>query len=176
MPTTRDSARRHRGRRSIPPRAPLPVAAPLKPATEPGDAVHWWKQRIDNPLFVYFIQDGDGAVKIGKALDPISRLSELQCGNPRPLTLRHVLLAHAATESNLHILWHAYRGIGEWFGGLDRYKAYGCLITPPPDQPRAQDELIRLAGEAQGKQVEMALAGATESEITATELTIRPFS
>jgi hypothetical protein len=43
---------------------------------EATDAVRWWKKRLENPLFAYFIQDGDdGAVKIGKAYNPITRMS-----------------------------------------------------------------------------------------------------
>lgn len=110
----------------------------LKPANNPEDAITFWRARIDKPLFVYFIQDGGGSVKIGKAHHPISRLAELQCGNPRPLTLRHVVLANQTTEQELHHAWWFARVSGEWFGD------------------GAQATILKLAQEAQSKQIKAA--------------------
>jgi hypothetical protein len=40
-------------------------------------------------MSVYFAQDGnDGPVKIGHASNPRERLSQIQCGNPRPVRAR----------------------------------------------------------------------------------------
>lgn len=40
---------------------------------------------------VYIIQEGEnGPSKVGNAGDPFHRLKNLQCGNPRPLTVRHI--------------------------------------------------------------------------------------
>lgn len=95
------------------------VAVPghkIWPASDAHDAITWWQQRLEKPLFVYFIQDEHGAVKIGKAHDPSARLAELQCGNPLPLKIRAVVLAAANTERRLHRLWSGYCIRGEWFG------------------------------------------------------------
>lgn len=112
------------------PRRPKPVVAPPRLKTsDPLDAVKWWKKRVDAPLFVYFIQDGDdGPVKIGKALNPASRLAELQCGNPRPLTLRAVVLAAIDTESSLHAMWRFACMRGEWFGGDDQHTIIALAV------------------------------------------------
>ena len=38
-------------------------------------------------MFVYFIRDKRGPIKIGTAVDPYERLNSLQVGNPYPLEL-----------------------------------------------------------------------------------------
>lgn len=43
---------------------------------DPAETVAWWRERIDKPRFVYFIQaDYGGPVKIGEAFDPFKRLA-----------------------------------------------------------------------------------------------------
>lgn len=121
--TSRSSARRHRGRNVV--RVPRPAEAQpepkLWPASHPAHAIQWWRNRLEKPLFVYFIQHGDdGPVKIGKAFDPSARLIELQCGNPFPLELRGVVVAADRTEERLHALWRGHCIRGEWFGAQDR--------------------------------------------------------
>jgi hypothetical protein len=93
-----------------------PAARVLNPHDVPEDAYLWWRDRLDGPLFVYFIQDGDdGPVKIGQAFHPQARLGDLQCGNPRPLNLRAVVLAAEDTEALLHRSWMHALIRGEWF-------------------------------------------------------------
>lgn len=68
--------------------------------------------------FVYFVQEGDdGPVKIGTAIDPEQRLAGLQGGNPRQLTIRHIIPGDWTVENSLHLRFHESRLIGEWFGG-----------------------------------------------------------
>lgn len=92
-----------------------PPPIKLWPASNPDHATIWWGVRIEKPLFVYFIQDANGPVKIGKAHDPRARLADLQCGNPQPLQLRAVVLAAVDTEDRLHRSWNHCRISGEWF-------------------------------------------------------------
>ena len=70
--------------------------------------------------YVYFITDGHGHVKIGKADDTCQRMKELQTGNPYKLTfLLTVMLEsiHDAfeLEQRLHSKFSDYRLEGEWF-------------------------------------------------------------
>jgi hypothetical protein len=134
--STRNGARRHRGQNRMRPRPTSAVLEPpeLHPAENPHDAIAWWRERLDKPQFVYFIQEPDGGpVKIGEAFDPAGRLRELQCGNPRQLELRAVVLASDQTERRLHIAWAHVCIRGEWF---------------------TSDEIVRLARVAQRQQVE----------------------
>ena len=159
--STRSSARRHRGTNRMVPLRPRPAVvtkSALRPNVDPYDAITWWQQRIEKPLFVYFIQDGGGSVKIGKAFNPVGRLAELQCGNPRPLSLRHVVLAAEHTEAALHAAWRHARGLGEWFGG-----GYGG---------GAQAEIIQRAQEAQSKQIKASKQGTPDHEIALMVLDI----
>jgi hypothetical protein len=84
------------------------------------DTVKFWRSILTStyagPNFVYFIQEDGGAVKIGQAHDPLGRAAELQCGNPRPLTVRCALLATWETERHLHDHWRYASIRGEWFG------------------------------------------------------------
>jgi hypothetical protein len=85
---------------------------------------------------VYFIQSGDsGPVKIGQAHNPITRLAELQCGNPETLHLRAVVLATNTLERELHYAWARHAMRGEWFAD------------------GVQEALVALAREAQEAQV-----------------------
>lgn len=68
----------------------------------------------DRAGFVYFIAD-TGAVKIGLALDPLSRLEDLQVGNPRRLRIVSWFPGGQASEQFLHLEFFEYRIRGEWF-------------------------------------------------------------
>lgn len=80
-------------------------------------SLNYWTDAYDTPDFVYFVQEEDGgAVKIGRAFDPVKRLAQLQCGNPRRLKIRALLLGSPELEKGLHRLWRAAAVGGEWFG------------------------------------------------------------
>jgi hypothetical protein len=77
-----------------------------------------WRDSIppaDTP-YLYFIGDGT-YVKIGIAGNPEHRLIELQCGQPRDLTILAVLpCRHAARlERLVHGAMTDHRARGEWF-------------------------------------------------------------
>jgi Meiotically up-regulated gene 113 len=72
--------------------------------------------------YLYFMAVPSGYCKIGVAVNPWSRLKELQTGNPEPITL------HGAWEIDnipgcgardvervLHSMLSEFRTIGEWF-------------------------------------------------------------
>lgn len=82
--------------------------------------------------WVYFVQastptDFNGPVKIGIALNPSSRLMELQTGNPYLLLLRGYRAGGVDLERELHKRFESWRLNGEWFDadapGLDEEMA-----------------------------------------------------
>ena len=66
----------------------------------------------------YFIRRGsDGAVKIGRSVDPLKRLKQLQTANDETLQLIGVLTTDV--ESQLHSLFAHLSIGGEWFEAND---------------------------------------------------------
>ncbi len=87
--------------------------------------------------FVYFMQEdvAGGAIKIGRAANPVKRLLTLQTGTPRPLRLLCVIPGGARLEVTMHAAFAASRMNGEWF-------------EPTPDM------LALIAEISQGKTIE----------------------
>lgn len=81
----------------------------------------WRQQAIPDPTFVYFaaarsaVDHPDGPVKIGFASDPLTRISDLQCGNPQSLMAYELVLADQDLEGYLHRYLRHLRVRGEWF-------------------------------------------------------------
>jgi hypothetical protein len=116
-------------------------------------AIDYWRSVEHRPLFVYYITEAQSyidyvgiytederddmydegglptgalrAVKIGKAFDPLQRLRELGCGNPRGLVLQQAILANERTERRLHQHWGGAGIKGEWYG--NRY--YDAILA-----------------------------------------------
>jgi hypothetical protein len=65
--------------------------------------------------FVYFIADGDDAVKVGWSDQTFLRIKTLQTGNPRPLRLLMELPGDQAREMWFQGLFADRRISGEWF-------------------------------------------------------------
>lgn len=70
--------------------------------------------------FVYLICEADdGPIKIGYGKDPITRLRDMQTGNPRPLRIERVVIGGRAVEKMLHQMWLSFAVGGsagtEWF-------------------------------------------------------------
>lgn len=66
--------------------------------------------------FIYFIQSTmGGPIKIGKAINPIKRLEQLQTGYPEPLQIIGVTPGTVEEEKNLHHKFLSLRLHGEWF-------------------------------------------------------------
>ena len=58
--------------------------------------------------YVYFVTDGTGSIKIGKANDILSRIPELQTGNPHCLELvRHIECRDESSSQRLEQILHA---------------------------------------------------------------------
>lgn len=93
----------------------------IRVSSSAKDQLAFWRDQPDLPLlgFVYFVveySDAIDAVKIGYAVDPLIRASQLQTGNPRPLQLAQVLYGTPTSEGGYHELWKRNRVRGEWFG------------------------------------------------------------
>ena len=95
-------------------------------------------------MYVYFIQDGrgnGGPIKIGKAKDVEKRLSILQIGNPRKLTLLAAIKCKSCgdairLEKELHKKFSNYQLRGEWFRGsieLHTIKEAKFDVEPPEE-------------------------------------------
>lgn len=68
------------------------------------------------PGYVYFVSGGCSAVKIGwSGGDPKRRVTDLQVGNPKKLTLLHVAPGDRKLEKALHRALKFCRLHGEWF-------------------------------------------------------------
>lgn len=67
------------------------------------------------PGHVYFIQDQDGFIKIGFAIDVKSRLKTLQTGSRQELRLVASIPGDERSEHELHRRFHRGHVRGEWF-------------------------------------------------------------
>lgn len=72
---------------------------------------------IEPGAVVYFIQDENGNVKIGRSLESRlgERLSDLQSGNAQTLTLMGVCPGDVRLETSLHRRFKHLHVRGEWF-------------------------------------------------------------
>jgi len=64
---------------------------------------------------IYFIQAGEGAVKIGFAKDVKKRFRELQTGNHETLKLLKEIAGEEELEQEIHLLVNRYHVRGEWY-------------------------------------------------------------
>lgn len=72
-------------------------------------------------VHLYMAQDPFGNIKIGRSGDSISRLRELQIGNPFPLTLMHVWEYLGHLETKIHKVLKNTPGLhkrSEWFNNV----------------------------------------------------------
>jgi Meiotically up-regulated gene 113 len=85
--------------------------------TSAPEQLDFWRSRLRDPAFIYFIQSGEhGPIKIGFSNKPTRRVPELQTGNPDELLLRHVIPGDLTVERKLHERFEPARIRGEWFG------------------------------------------------------------
>ena len=74
------------------------------------------KRRLEQDSKVYFIRQGiDGPIKIGKSLNPKSRLKTLQTANPIPLSIILIIPEYFYKEELIQEKFRKYRISGEWF-------------------------------------------------------------
>ena len=76
--------------------------------------------------YIYFITDGDN-VKIGSTHDLKRRLSSLQTGNSKKLTILDYIEAPRKTEKEIHMYYKKYHVRGEWFNILALYNRSDIL-------------------------------------------------
>lgn len=102
---------------------------------------------------VYYIRCGGagGLIKIGTAVDPRKRLSQLQTGNGETLSLLAVEPGGLDIEGRRHRQFRAYRARGEWFRAepalLEHIEAVKAG-TPEPIRLSAGGALIAVAAAA----------------------------
>lgn len=84
----------------------------------------------DGWCYVYFISDGRQRMKIGRAVDPMRRLAELQVSHGQRLTLTVAVPAHAVVETAIHKRFEHLRLSGEWFAIDDELRVFvGALLS-----------------------------------------------
>jgi hypothetical protein len=69
--------------------------------------------------YVYFLRAADGAIKIGRSVNPLARLSSLQTGASEGLRLLLLAPGLQRHEKDLHRIFAASRKQGEWFHPTD---------------------------------------------------------
>lgn len=70
----------------------------------------------DYSTYIYAVHRHDShEIKIGKAVDPVRRLVEIQSVHGVELDLRLALPAHADREPEMHRVFSKWRRLGEWF-------------------------------------------------------------
>lgn len=81
--------------------------------------------------YVYLVQDADGLYKIGYSANPEARLSSMQSGNPRQLTLiSKVLVANRVeAERLLHSKLHHLHVVREWYRFDDLKIWHEAILT-----------------------------------------------
>lgn len=88
--------------------------------------------------FVYFIQPVDGGlIKIGWALDPDLRLTQLQCGSPLKLRICRTHPGTRLDEMALHRVFAELREHGEWFRAHPSLANVADAIPDPEIAPSA---------------------------------------
>lgn len=92
----------------------------------------------DNDCYVYFVTDGE-AIKIGKAINPKSRLGGLQTSHHKPLRILALMPGDEAVERRLHWKFEAYRIRGEWFRDCRPIRDFIRRLSPndPETLPEA---------------------------------------
>lgn len=104
MPSYRRNLHRKYTKAEFPPDDELPP---------PAEYSFYTKTR--KPCVVYFIQAGQGPIKIGVATNINKRLSMLQVGNHEPLSVLATVQGGINLETKLHWKFHKHRVRGEWF-------------------------------------------------------------
>jgi hypothetical protein len=100
-------------------------------------------------MAVYFIQAGgpEGPVKIGKAGNPLDRLSDLQVGNHEPLELIHVVHGGLEREAAIHSMFEPLLGRKEWFyfdQKMLRVPEFQDAAPLPPDEIQRRLDVLHL--------------------------------
>lgn len=87
--------------------------------------------------FVYFVAGDVGGIKIGTAIDPQKRLTDLQCGSPIKLRILAVCDGGRGVEREYHARFSAHRLHGEWFDRHPDILAEIERLSPTPETRNA---------------------------------------
>lgn len=99
-----------------PPGAPKRWPGGGRTVADLKDATEWLRPTRAGETFVYFIQsESTGLIKIGRALNVLSRFTQLQTGSADILRLLGCMQAPPDLELELHAQFAAWRRHGEWF-------------------------------------------------------------
>lgn len=95
---------------------------------------------------VYFIRNHKtGAIKIGSAISPISRLKQLQTSTPDRLSIIGVMHGGLREEKLLHARFRSHRIAREWFRGdpelLAILRSLARSGADPEPRPRIKDHI-----------------------------------
>lgn len=153
--------------------------------------LNFWTDHLVDPSFVYVIQGDPGTpIKIGRAKDPVARMSTLQTGNPQRLHFLHVIPGGEVLESNLHgrlSFSRGYAGGGwEWFGWSDEVELLLVMIEglarkmvkhydgsgKPPELPDFDDRRSTQRREGLHRRIEQALLDGLSHCLIADKLDI----
>lgn len=66
-------------------------------------------------MAIYFVQNGNGNIKIGYAINPDKRIKSLQTANDEPLLLLGIKNGNMAFEKYLHERFKDSKVFGEWY-------------------------------------------------------------
>jgi hypothetical protein len=78
---------------------------------------------LEGWCYIYVI-GGTDVVKIGRTMNPVARLKDLQTGHDVTLTLYAAVPAHASLEPVLHERFAHLRTAGEWFALTEETAAF----------------------------------------------------
>lgn len=101
------------------------------------------------PVYFFRAADGTGPVKIGWAIEPKKRLSDVQRMSPVRLCLLTTVEGGRNLEAELHRTYRQFRLWGEWFKADRELMAFiGSNMAPPPpaplppEQPKAEPKPV----------------------------------
>lgn len=97
-------------------------------------------------MAIYFIQaiDGTGPIKIGYALDPKTRLAQIQTMSPVFLRILAQIKGNRKNEIELHRRLAEFRSHGEWFDPVP--EVYECM-----DNDYSKEESVLSETKKQGR-------------------------
>lgn len=90
-----------------------------------------------DPSVVYFIQDEQGAIKIGRSTNAQDRLSALQTSTASKLSMIGTINGGAWTEGQLHQYFAGARIRGEWFRPVPQLIEYINTHAQIVERPKA---------------------------------------
>ncbi len=106
---------------------------------------------MSSSTFIYFISDGRGFIKIGKAQDVTKRLRGLQTGAASKLIVAGLIRGPESLESALHKRFAQYRAQGEWFLDCPEIQSFLkeqiCKDTPGPSSFALEEKIKELENE-----------------------------